>query len=64
MRNKRLDRKTLIQERRVLRQQVKNLEAELANKEAAKRELVDDIAKTMQTLDEKRAKLAELEGRN
>jgi len=64
MRNKRLDRKSLIQERRLLRTEVKALEADLANKEAAKRQLVEDIATTLQTLDEKKAKLATLESRN
>ena len=64
MRNKRLDRKKLIQERKLLKAEVKNLEKDLANKEATKRQLVEDIANVMQTLDEKKAKLAELEGRN
>jgi hypothetical protein len=61
---KRLDRKKLIQTRRLLRQEVKALEADLATKEANKRQLVDEIAATMQTLDEKRSQLAALEKEN
>jgi len=64
MRNKRLDRKTLIQERRVLRQQVKNLETELASKEAARLELNADIEKTSKALSETKERLATLESRN
>lgn len=64
MRAQRLNRKKLIQERKLLRLEVKALERDLANKEAAKRELVDDIAQTIQTLDEKKARLATLEKEN
>ena len=64
MRNKRLDRKTLIQTRKALRQQVKNLETELASKEAARLELNTDIENTTKTLNEAKAKLATLESRN
>ena len=64
MRAQRLNRKKLIQERKLLRLEVKALERDLANKEAAKRELADDIAQTMQTLDEKKARLATLEKEN
>ena len=64
MRNKRLDRKTLIQTRKALRQQVKNLETELAIKEAARLELNTDIENTTKTLNETKAKLATLESRN
>ena len=64
MRNTRLTRKNLIQERRLLRAEVKALEVDLANKEATKRQLVEDIAATMQTLDEKKARLASLEKEN
>ena len=64
MRNKRLDRKKLIQERKLLKSEVKNLEKDLANKEATKRQLVEDIAIVMQTLDEKKARLAALERDN
>ena len=64
MRNTRLTRKKLIQERKLLRAEVKALEADLAIKEANKRQLVEDIAATMQTIDEKKAQLAELEKEN
>ena len=64
MRNTRLTRKKLIQERKLLRAEVKALEADLTRKEAAKRQLVNDIAVTMQTLDEKKAQLATLEQEN
>jgi len=64
MRAKRLDRKKLIQERKLLRSEVKNLETELANKEATKRQLVEEIAIVMQTIDEKKARLAALERDN
>ena len=64
MRNTRLTRKKLIQERKLLRAEVKALEADLANKEATKRQLVEDIAVVMQTIDEKKARLATLEKEN
>ena len=64
MRNTRLTRKKLIQERKLLRAEVKALEADLARKEANKRQLVEDIAATMQTIDEKKARLAALEKEN
>lgn len=64
MRTERLNRKRTIQSRKLLRAEIKNLEADLARKEANKRALVDEIAATMQTIDEKKAKLAELESRN
>ena len=64
MRNKRLDRKTLIQTRKALRQLVKILETELAIKEAARLELNTDIENTTKTLNETKAKLATLESRN
>lgn len=64
MRATRVDRKKLIQTRRLLRQEVKALEADLTRKEAAKRQLVEDIAITMQTLDEKKAQLDALEKEN
>ena len=64
MRNKRLDRKKLIQERKLLKSEVKALEKDLANKEAAKRQIVEEITFTMQILDEKKNKLAVLEQEN
>ena len=64
MRAARLTRKKLIQERKLLRAEVKALEKDLANKEATKRQLVEDIAVVMQTIDEKKARLATLEKEN
>ena len=64
MRNIRLTRKKLIQERKLLKAEVKALEKDLANKEATKRQLVEDIAIVMQTIDEKKARLADLEKEN
>lgn len=64
MRNIRLTRKKLIQERKLLKAEVKALEKDLANKEATKRQLVEDIATVMQTIDEKKARLATLEKEN
>ena len=64
MKATRLTRKKLIQERKLLRTEVKNLEQDLATKEATKRQLIDDIAATMQALDEKKARLASLEKEN
>ena len=64
MRNKRLDRKKVIQDRRSLKAEIKNLETELETKKATKRQLAEEIALAEQSLDEKKAKLAELEGRN
>lgn len=64
MRTERLNRKRTIQSRKALRAEIQSLEADLARKEASKHALVDEIAATMQTIDEKKAKLAELESRN
>lgn len=64
MRNTRLTRKKLIQERKLLKAEVKALEKDLANKEATKCQLVEDIAIVMQTIDEKKARLADLEKEN
>ena len=64
MRNTRLTRKKLIQERKLLKAEVKALEKDLANKEATKCQLVEDIAIVMQTIDEKKARLAALEKEN
>lgn len=60
MRAQRLNRKKLIQERKLLKAEVKALEKDLANKEATKRQLVEDIATIIQTIDEKTARLAAL----
>ena len=64
MRTKRFDRKKLIIERRVQRNKVKELETYLAQKEAQRRELVDEITQVIETLDKERAKLAALEKEN
>jgi hypothetical protein len=64
MRSTRLNRKKLIQERKLLKAEVKNLEAELESKKATKRQLTDEITLTEQSLDEKRARLASLEKEN
>ena len=64
MRAQRLNRKKLIQERKLLRTEVKNLEAELESKKATKRQLTEEIALAEQSLDEKKARLASLEKEN
>ena len=64
MRSTRLNRKKLIQERKLLKAEVKNLEAELESKKATKRQLTEEITLTEQSLDEKRARLASLEKEN
>ena len=64
MRSTRLNRKKLIQERKLLKAEVKNLEVELESKKATKRQLTEEIALTEQRLDEKKARLASLEKEN
>ena len=64
MQTKRLDRKKLIMQRRVQRMKVKELEAYLAQKEAQRREIVDEITQVIETLDKEREKLKVLESEN
>lgn len=64
MRTTRLTRKKVIQERRLLKQEVKSLEKELDIKEATRRQIVEEIMLTSQLLDEKKARLATLEQEN
>jgi len=64
MRAKRLDRKKLIQERKLLKSEVKNLETELAAQEAAQQEITNKIEATQKAISEKKARLAALERDN